>query len=38
MTSNTFQAIMSPIRELNPLGFPDTTRSDRFDSHVQQDV
>ncbi|KAF7842032.1 uncharacterized protein G2W53_004330 [Senna tora] len=29
MTSNTFQEIMSPIRELNPLGFLDTTRCDR---------
>ncbi|KAF7839114.1 ribonuclease H [Senna tora] len=30
MTSYTFHAITSPIRALNPLGFPNTTRIDRF--------
>ncbi|KAF7812439.1 uncharacterized protein G2W53_033415 [Senna tora] len=35
MTSCTSHAIKSPIRALNPLGFPNTTRSDRFDSLVQ---
>ncbi|KAF7812418.1 uncharacterized protein G2W53_033394 [Senna tora] len=29
MTSHTFHAIKSLIRDLNPLGFPSTTRSDR---------
>ncbi|KAF7812412.1 uncharacterized protein G2W53_033388 [Senna tora] len=31
MTSNTFHAISSPIQALSPLGFPNTTRSDRQD-------
>ncbi|KAF7812576.1 uncharacterized protein G2W53_033552 [Senna tora] len=30
MTSHTFHAIMSPIRASQPLGFPNTTLSDRF--------
>ncbi|KAF7839150.1 uncharacterized protein G2W53_007632 [Senna tora] len=38
MASHTFDAIKSPIRALNPLGFTNTTRSDWFDSHVQQHV
>ncbi|KAF7821394.1 uncharacterized protein G2W53_026849 [Senna tora] len=29
MTCLTFHAITSPIRALNPLGFQNTTRSDR---------
>ncbi|KAF7812427.1 uncharacterized protein G2W53_033403 [Senna tora] len=38
MASHSTHVIMSPIRALNQLGFPNTTRSDRFDSLVQQDV
>ncbi|KAF7839158.1 uncharacterized protein G2W53_007640 [Senna tora] len=38
MTWNTFHAIKSPIRALNPLGLPTTTRSDRFDSLKQQHI
>ncbi|KAF7812410.1 uncharacterized protein G2W53_033386 [Senna tora] len=34
MTSDTFQAMLSPIRALSPLGFPNTARSDQFDSLV----
>ncbi|KAF7832170.1 uncharacterized protein G2W53_014503 [Senna tora] len=30
MTCHIFHAIKSPIRALNTLGFPNTTRSDRF--------
>ncbi|KAF7841523.1 uncharacterized protein G2W53_003821 [Senna tora] len=32
MTSHSFHAITTPIRALNPLGFANTTRSDRFDA------
>ncbi|KAF7835557.1 uncharacterized protein G2W53_010416 [Senna tora] len=38
MASNTFLAITGLIHELNPLRFPNKTRSDRFDSLVQQHV
>ncbi|KAF7839151.1 uncharacterized protein G2W53_007633 [Senna tora] len=38
MTSHSFHAITLPIRALNPLGFPNTTGSDRFYSLVQQPV
>ncbi|KAF7824001.1 uncharacterized protein G2W53_022145 [Senna tora] len=38
MTSHSFDAIMSPIRPINPLGFLNKTGSDRFDSPVQQQV
>ncbi|KAF7832234.1 uncharacterized protein G2W53_014567 [Senna tora] len=38
MTSDAVQVITSPIRALNPLGFPKTTRSDRFDALVQKHV
>ncbi|KAF7842016.1 uncharacterized protein G2W53_004314 [Senna tora] len=38
MTSHMFHAITSPIRALNPLGFPNTMRSARFDSFGQQHV
>ncbi|KAF7812440.1 uncharacterized protein G2W53_033416 [Senna tora] len=38
MTSHTFHGIKSPIRAINLLEFPNTTRSDRFDSLVQQHV
>ncbi|KAF7832926.1 uncharacterized protein G2W53_015259 [Senna tora] len=38
MTGHTFHAIASPVLPINPLGFPNTTRSDRFDSLVQQNV
>ncbi|KAF7808173.1 uncharacterized protein G2W53_040334 [Senna tora] len=34
----TFHAITSPIRAINPLGFPNATRSDLLDSFVQQQV
>ncbi|KAF7832169.1 uncharacterized protein G2W53_014502 [Senna tora] len=37
MTSNTIHAIGSPLRALNPLGFPNTTPTDLFDSLVQRD-
>ncbi|KAF7842031.1 uncharacterized protein G2W53_004329 [Senna tora] len=37
-TRNTFHAITSPIQALNPLGFPNPTRSDQFDSLVQEHV
>ncbi|KAF7832040.1 uncharacterized protein G2W53_014373 [Senna tora] len=36
MTPHTFHAIKTPIQALNPLGFPNTTQSDRYDSLVQQ--
>ncbi|KAF7832241.1 uncharacterized protein G2W53_014574 [Senna tora] len=38
MTLNAFQEITSPIRALNPPGFPNTMRSDRLDSLVQQQL
>ncbi|KAF7832174.1 uncharacterized protein G2W53_014507 [Senna tora] len=38
MTSHTIVAITSAIRPLNPLGYPNIMRSDRFDSLVQQHV
>ncbi|KAF7839170.1 uncharacterized protein G2W53_007652 [Senna tora] len=38
MTSKSFHVIMNPIRALKPLGFTNTTQSDRFDSVVQQHV
>ncbi|KAF7808122.1 uncharacterized protein G2W53_040283 [Senna tora] len=38
MTWQTFHAITSLIRALKPLGFPNTTRSDRFDSLVEQRI
>ncbi|KAF7841511.1 uncharacterized protein G2W53_003809 [Senna tora] len=34
----TLDAIKSPIRALNPLGFANTTQSDQFDSLVHQHV
>ncbi|KAF7812425.1 uncharacterized protein G2W53_033401 [Senna tora] len=36
MTSHSFHEIKSAIRSLDPLGFPNTTRSDRFDPLLQQ--
>ncbi|KAF7802309.1 uncharacterized protein G2W53_041420 [Senna tora] len=38
MTSHSFHAITSPIRALNALGFPNTMRSDRFSSLLEQHV
>ncbi|KAF7821587.1 hypothetical protein G2W53_027042 [Senna tora] len=35
MTSHTFHGITSPIVAFNPLGFPNTTRSDRPNSCVK---
>ncbi|KAF7839163.1 uncharacterized protein G2W53_007645 [Senna tora] len=36
MTYHAIHAITSAIRALNPLGFPNKMRSDRFDSLGQQ--
>ncbi|KAF7831972.1 uncharacterized protein G2W53_014305 [Senna tora] len=33
MTSHTLHAIKTLIQALNPLGFPNTTQSDRHESH-----
>ncbi|KAF7808120.1 uncharacterized protein G2W53_040281 [Senna tora] len=38
MSGHTFHEITRPTRALNPLGLPNTTQSDRFDSLVQQHV
>ncbi|KAF7832163.1 uncharacterized protein G2W53_014496 [Senna tora] len=38
MTCDIFHEITSPIRSLNPLGFPNTTRSDRNEANPNGDA